>query len=345
MDRQTLIFGFNHEVVLKEFILFATRELGTIKMNEIIKKVNTSGKVSKFLLEARRINARLGSDDFLECIHASSSFTFSKAETISIAAITLLIKWNHEIGIPNDLSDDVYLNKRLFSILDKCEGYKAHINSAPNFFERYYNQIEKIFTLSVLDSTTSIVNTEIYFDTTLCDAIKSGVKKEFRVIDNLDGININPGLWTFKGSEQGRFAKLFNNSLEITRLIECPFQLKSIVKVYDNINPSKVHSEIKIRSCYLQKIKDVNDYDVRNEGYTEYHERINKLLEFDPTMDAELFFFRENWIEKIGREKFNDNIWLWVFVIELEFESTLTKTVKSLELTPEALAELAKSPF
>ena len=339
MNREKLILVFEHELLLKEFIVFATRELGTIKMNEIINKVNTSSKVSKFLIEARRINDKLGSEDFLACIHASSSFTFSKAEKISVAAIALLIKWNHEIGKPNCISDDIYLNKRFFSILDKCNGFKTHINSTSNFFERFYEQIDRLFTLRIIDSVIPKVNTEVYFDTTLCNAITSGWKREFRLNDNLDGINLNPSQWIYKGYEQGRFAKFNNDSLEISRLIELPFQLKSIIKVFDYLNPSKVHSEIKINSCYLQKIKEVNNDDARNEGYEEYYERIQKKIELDPTMDTGLYIFREDWIEKIGRTEFDKNIWLWVYVFE-KINPTYSKSVSSLDLSHLSQADI-----
>lgn len=129
--------------LLSEYISFATKELGTIKMNEIIKKLNKSNVVFKFIGEAKRLNTRLGTDDFVGCIHSSSSFFFSKAETISVASLSLLIKWNYEVGIPNGLSDNPFINKRIFSILEKCASFKTHIRSSVNFFDRFFDVLDK----------------------------------------------------------------------------------------------------------------------------------------------------------------------------------------------------------
>jgi len=174
MNKEVYIQSCENEFLLKEFLQFAVTEFGTIKINEIINKVNSSGKVSKFLFEAKRINLRLGTEDFLGCIHASGSFIFSKAESISIAAIILLKKWDYEIGKPNAISDNVFLNKRFFSILDKCDCFKSHIKSAPDFFMRFYNHLEMILTRSVLRNNTPVVKTEISFDIILRGAIKRG---------------------------------------------------------------------------------------------------------------------------------------------------------------------------
>jgi len=117
MSKETIILNIEHTDVLNEFLLFSAKEHGKVKMNEIIEKVNSSKKVARFLVEAKKANQRLGTDDYLSCIHASSSFFFSKAEHIAIAAVALLMRWDNEIGTPYGLSDDIYLNKTFFFII------------------------------------------------------------------------------------------------------------------------------------------------------------------------------------------------------------------------------------
>ncbi|MEI6680675.1 MAG: hypothetical protein WCL21_18850 [Mariniphaga sp.] len=144
MDRELIIQMVPNTELLKIFFQYATKELGAIKMNEVIDKVNSSNKVSRFLQEAKRVNQRLGTDDFLGCIHSSRSFVFAKAETISVASIALIMKWNHEAGKPLQISDDTYLNKRFFSVLDRCDGFKTHVFGNLNFFERFFEYLANL---------------------------------------------------------------------------------------------------------------------------------------------------------------------------------------------------------
>lgn len=343
MNKETLILGIEHELLLKEFIVFATKELGTIKMNDIIRKVNTSGKVSRFIIEARRINDKLGSEDFLACIHASSSFTFSKAETISIAAIALLMKWNHEIGKPNFISDDIYLNKRFFSILDKCDRYKTHINSATNFFERFNDHLVRIVTLNVINSYSQVIKTEITFDSVLCRAIKSGVKTEFRITDNLEGINLEPSGWKLKGYESDKGVKLLNIKLGEVVLIEFPFKLGSIVDVFDISDSNHYYIQIKVKSCYIQRTKDVKQCDALKEGYSTYTQKVNELLKNDPSVNAEYCLFEEFWKKIHGSGSFERNEWLWVFEFEDSMNSSRTAT--GLRLTQSQIDALESAIF
>lgn len=141
MTREQIINHVPHVKLLEIFISFATRELGTMKMNEIISKVNSSKKIKLFLQKAKVVNQPLGSDDYLGCLHSSTNFMFANAEIISVAAISLLIKWNHEIGNPNFLCDDIHLNNRFFTLIEQCSKYKIHIKSGPNFFDRFYDYL------------------------------------------------------------------------------------------------------------------------------------------------------------------------------------------------------------
>lgn len=347
MKKEALIFGIEHEFLLKEFISFATMEFGSLKMNEIIKNVNTSGKVAKFLFEAKRISLRLGSDDFLGCIHSSTRFVFSKAETISIAAIAILMKWNHDAGDPCFLSDEIYLNTIFFSILDKCDGFKTHVGSIPNFFERFYNHLERIVKLRVLKSNTPVVKTEISFDSVLCDAIRSGEKTEFRVNDNLEGINFEPDEWRFEGYDVEKGAKFFCAFLGEFILVEYPYRFRSIIKVFDVTNPLIVHSEIMITSFRIQRIRDVNQDDAKREGFGAYKEKIEELFIKDPSLDAELCLFQDDWIVKYGQGTFVNNGWLWIFEFKInqEIQSGVQARATSSGLTAEGLKALLEVAF
>lgn len=131
--------------VLQVFVDFYQRQFGEIKAQDISVKVFTSKKVNKFLSEANYRKIKPGTTDYLTLIHSSSNFTFAKAETISLASLMLLHKWNIDVGIPNNLSNDYYLNTVFFSLLRKCDGFKTHISGNDNFFDRFYDYITTAF--------------------------------------------------------------------------------------------------------------------------------------------------------------------------------------------------------
>jgi len=261
MSRETLISGVEYELLLKEFILFANRELGKIKVDEILKNFSSSEKIAKFLFKVQRLNIRLGTDDFLGCIHSSRSFVFSKAETISVAAIALLMKWDQKVGKPNGLSDDIYLNKIFFRILDKCDGFKTHLGSGPNFFERFNDHLLNMETRNEFKSDIPVFKTEITFDSILCSAILSGKKREFRVRDNLEYINRSPNVWKLDSYDNENGAVFSSDFLDGSILVNYPYKPGSIINVYDLSNTSRIHSQIKILGCHLQRFRDVDPED------------------------------------------------------------------------------------
>jgi len=84
---------------------------------------------------------RPGTNDYLAEIHSSTSFTFAKAETIIMASAILLHTWDDTFDKTLQTRDDHYLNRVLFSLMGKCDGYKTHISSASNFFTEYFNYL------------------------------------------------------------------------------------------------------------------------------------------------------------------------------------------------------------
>lgn len=138
---QEIINNAAFSEVLQVFVDFYQRQFGEIKAQDISVKVFTSKKVNKFLAEANSRKIKPGTTDYLTVIHSSSNFTFAKAETISLASVMLLHKWNVDVGIPNNISSDYYLNSVFFSLLKKCDAFKTHISGEDNFFVRFSGYI------------------------------------------------------------------------------------------------------------------------------------------------------------------------------------------------------------
>ena len=143
MDRQLLILLFDNDELVDQYLEFASQELGRIRINSIVEKIKKSSTIQKFLINANNISTRPSAKDYLTCINSIRGFIFSNQETISIAAIFLVGLWNINIGAIWRLSDREYLNKMFFSILDNCKNRKLYINLRPNFFERFFDKINR----------------------------------------------------------------------------------------------------------------------------------------------------------------------------------------------------------
>jgi hypothetical protein len=142
---QEIINNVTFSDVLQTFVDFFQKQYGELKAKEISIKVYTSKKVNKFLSETNYRKIKPGTTDYLTVIHSSTNFTFSNAETISFASVMLLHKWNIDVGIPNNLSTDYYLNTVFFSLLKKCDNFKTHISGHDNFFSRFNDYVTTAF--------------------------------------------------------------------------------------------------------------------------------------------------------------------------------------------------------
>jgi hypothetical protein len=142
---ENIVQSIPYTVLVDEFYGFYRNDFGGLKFKEVYDKVNSSNKIKKLLSNAKRDRIRLGTDDYLLTIHSSSSFTFAKPETIFFASIMILSKWEDEVGTPNNISDDVYMNTMFFRLLSKCDKFKTHLTGGPNFFARLYSHLNKVF--------------------------------------------------------------------------------------------------------------------------------------------------------------------------------------------------------
>ncbi|HEY5391248.1 MAG TPA: hypothetical protein VIJ57_03950 [Hanamia sp.] len=124
--------------LFQEYVSLYLKEYGEKKAKEIADKVNNSNRCNKLLVAANKSRAQLGSDDFVATVLSSISFSFSNAETVCLASLLLLFRWQLETGIPFSITDEAHLNRIFFRIIDKCDKFKTHISSNQNFFIKFY---------------------------------------------------------------------------------------------------------------------------------------------------------------------------------------------------------------
>jgi hypothetical protein len=221
------LFSFN------EFVQFFENQYGEIKLKEVFEKVHTSKKCNVFLRQAFERRVRPGTDDYLAVIHSSTSFTFTNAETTSMAAAILLYSWNNSIGMIFRTSDDTYLNKVFFSILDKCDRYKTHISGSKNFFSHFYSHVYDHF------ESSRFANLQEEFDENLVS----------------DDVSTLEG---FESSEEDRWNE-FQPSPEEEK--------RNFLEYYESQRPKKTAPKLKPRQSIIEGSNNKSAYFIRGELY------------------------------------------------------------------------------
>jgi hypothetical protein len=311
MKKMELILLLENGQLLSHFIDFALNNYGLEKMNDIQLKINNSSVVKKFLIASDKANILPETDDFLACIHSNRSFMFSKAEIISIASIMLLIKWKDEVGIFQIDIDNRILNSTFISLLNKCDNYKIHLKYG-NFFERYYVKLDEFIIESLMNPNNSEERNEVEFDSTLFDAAYKSIKCEFRTIDNLDHINYDPDNWELLGYDLKEGASFRNCQIGKTFFVRFPYLIGSDLIVRDESSPNRMLTDKYVTNCTIQRIRDVTQIQAVREGFGEFKEKIKKLYDEFPSIDAELSLFRDHWSSLHGAGTYTRNHWIWI---------------------------------
>jgi hypothetical protein len=129
---------------MEQFVSIHISEYGKEKSIEISSKVHNSNAAKEFLRRAEIAKFRPKADDYMTATHSNINFTFSKPESIAVACLVLLCKWEISVGKKFGLADDDYLKITFFTILDKCDKYKTHLSNKPNFFDKVNYQISEM---------------------------------------------------------------------------------------------------------------------------------------------------------------------------------------------------------
>lgn len=79
---------------------------GERKFQTVLDKVMTSNKVSGLISTSRYKMARLDGKTILACLHEIPYFMFSRNETMALAGLLALTRWNAEANLYAALADD-----------------------------------------------------------------------------------------------------------------------------------------------------------------------------------------------------------------------------------------------
>lgn len=335
MDRQLLILLFDNDELVDQYLEFASQELGRIKINSIVEKIKKSSTIQKFLINANNISTRPSAKDYLTCINSIRGFIFSNQETISIAAIFLVGLWNANIGAIWRLSDREYLNKMFFSILDNCNNGKLHINHQPNFFERFIDKINRESQEEIDRLMEMKTFNNVFFDDVFFKAAKNGKKTEFRVIDNLDLINIIPNEVEYSSYNKDKKSVVFySQKLNQNFEINSPYLVEGNIDIINKDTNEKLKA--RINYFFLQRLADISNMNAEDEGY----EESNKSFDIDSTV--EISDLLKAYLAKKYHISLIENPWLWVINFEIISEDMSKTSVNITEEKIKSLVELSR---
>lgn len=309
MNRQLLILLFENDELTDHFLEFASQELGRVKIESIVQKIKKSSTVQRFLIECSRARIKPGTKDFLACVNQMRGFFFSGQETISIASIMLLGYWNLNVGSPLLLSNNNYMNRMFFSILDQCNNGKLHINYNENLFERFFNHLNRIAEEEYNRLMNMKTHEKAYFEDIFYTSALKGEKTQFRVIENLFLINQNPNNVEFiKYSEDKEKAIFYSSEANHNFEITSPYIPGSKMKIINGHYKEK-STLAEVISCRVNRLDEISNSDAVNEGYLNLSNRLEDLYETNPI--AEISDLLINDLSKRYHTNLFENPWLW----------------------------------
>ncbi len=332
-EKELIASFVDFEILAEVFHEFSLSELGSIKIRDLKKKLLGSNILQKFISETRKIQSIPGSDDFLGAIHSSISFMFSNAETVSTASVFLLIKWCKEVYNPYLNSDLVENNRkivhRFFSIIEKGARYKINFSSQTSFSNRLFEVIKRDTLPSILHPKFEL-NNDFEIRPELFSAMKNDLKTEFRCTINLDLVNRSPNEWDFCKANSNSHVNFTHSPTALSLEIISPFKLGQKICLKDIEGNT---CNVIITSFFLQRIKEVNNRDAINEGYSFFSEQIEEIFINTPYMDAELCLFIDDWNIQYPLSYYK-NEWVFAFEFKKYTESNIKiGAIKSINFT------------
>lgn len=113
----------SYESILSKYFHDYKIELGELKYNEISNKINLSNSVRKLIDENNRDRIKVTMIDFTSYI-PKMVLMFGKPETIALASLKILERWNKEVNRSGGMGNGEDLKVAILRILSSCERMK-----------------------------------------------------------------------------------------------------------------------------------------------------------------------------------------------------------------------------
>ena len=174
-----------------------------------------------------------------------------------------------------------------------------------------------------------------FFDDVFFKAAKNGKKTEFRVIDNLDLINIIPNEVEYSSYNKDKKSVVFySQKLNQNFEINCPYLVEGNIDIINKDTNEKLKA--RINYFFLQRLADISNMNAEDEGY----EESNKSFDIDSTV--EISDLLKAYLAKKYHISLIENPWLWVINFEIISEDMSKTCVNITEEKIKSPVELSR---
>lgn len=126
------------DMALNIFGELYAKDYGELKAKEIAGKIHTSPKINNLIRRCELENVNITSIAITSTLNTIPYFMFSKAETLCLASLVALDKWNHTCNI---ITENSKVKHILYNIV--VETARLKTSNPDNFFTRLYKIIDK----------------------------------------------------------------------------------------------------------------------------------------------------------------------------------------------------------
>jgi len=114
----------DYRTIIENNIKYYLEEYGRLKFDKVLKKIQNSKKIASLLALSYSKSFIPNNKDFLYSLNEIPFFIFSKPETLKIAGLLSLERWNQECNPENSLGNDDKLKEIALAIIEDCKRLK-----------------------------------------------------------------------------------------------------------------------------------------------------------------------------------------------------------------------------
>lgn len=122
-------------------------EKGLSKAEEIVKKVNGSQKLEKYIFSVGFNSTSPTHTGIITNLTTVPYFIFCKGETLCLGALTILLNWNQHWNTDNLILDDHEVSEIIAEIMKYS--YSIVLNKSDTIFNRFFDEIDNIAQLEL----------------------------------------------------------------------------------------------------------------------------------------------------------------------------------------------------
>lgn len=114
----------NYKIIIESSIKYYLEEYGRLKFDKVLRKVQNSKKITNLLIISLQKSIIPNKNDYLYCLNEIPYFIFSKPDTLAIAGLFSLERWNQECNDNYNIADENELKEIAVEIINESNRLK-----------------------------------------------------------------------------------------------------------------------------------------------------------------------------------------------------------------------------